>query len=107
MKKIPPLTIEKFDITYRILNELSNLESRYILFSITNKSKEIKEIAKELKIPLSSVYKKIQSLQENALISNELILSKNGHRIRLYQSRITDAKITITKFKPEITFKKI
>ncbi|MCV0431492.1 hypothetical protein [Nitrosopumilus sp.] len=106
MKKINVLETEKFDITHKILKILSDLESRHILFSIINKSKSVQEIAKELKIPLSSAYKKIQSLQENALISDELTFTKNRRRARLYQSRIIDVKISIFKFEPTITLKK-
>lgn len=58
-------------------------------------------------MPLSSAYEKIQSLEENALISSELIFAKNGRRVKLYQSKIIDVSITIFKFKPTITFKKI
>ncbi len=100
------LATEKFDITHKIFQELSDLESRHILFSIINKSKSIMEISKELNIPRSSVYKKIRSLEENALISSELIFAKNKHKTRLYQSRITDAKIMISKFEPIIIFQK-
>lgn len=106
MKKTNPIHATKFDINHKILNEFSDLESRHILFSIISKSKSVQEITKELKIPHSSTYKKIQSLEENALISSELIFANNGHRVKLYQSRIMDANIIISKFKPTITFKK-
>lgn len=106
MRKVCPTHATKFDIDHKILNEFSDLESRHILFSIISKSKSIQEITKELKMPLSSAYKKIQSLEENALISSELIFGDNGHKVKLYQSKIIDASITISKFKPTIMFKK-
>lgn len=106
MKKMSPIHATKFDINHKILHLFSDLESRHILFSIINKSKSVQEITKELKMPLSSTYKKIQSLEENALISSELIFTNNGHKVKLYQSRIIDVNIIISKFKPTITFKK-
>ena len=105
-KKLLPLLVEKYDISHKIFNELIDLEARHILFSIIKKPKRSQEISKELKIPLSSVYKKIQSLREYSLISEQLDFADNGHIVTLYQSRIKDAKIKLVDFEPLISFTK-
>lgn len=105
-KKIRPLLVEKYDISHKVFNELADLESRYILFSIIKKPKRIQEISKELQIPLSSAYKKIQSLKECSLVSEEADFIKTGHIATFYQSRIKDVKIIITKFELRISFTK-
>ncbi|WP_148680153.1 hypothetical protein [Nitrosopumilus maritimus] len=105
-KKLRPLLVEKYDISHKIFNELANLESRHILFSIIKKPKTTQEISKELKIPMSSVYKKIHSLKECSLILEKSDFAKTGHVNRLYQSLIRDVKISIKEFEPKITFSK-
>jgi len=105
-KKIHPLLVEKYDISHKIFNELIDLESRHILFSIIKKPKRAREVSKELKIPLSSVYKKIRSLKECSLVSEESDFLETGHIATFYQSKIEDVKINITKFEPSISFTK-
>ena len=103
-EKLRPLLIEKYDISHKIFNELIDLESRHILFSIIKKPKRAQEVSKELNIPLSSVYKKIQSLKECSLISEKSDFIETGHIATFYQSKIEDVKINITKFDPSISF---
>ena len=98
--------VEKYDVSNKILNEITNLESRHVLFAIMEYPKSIKAISAEQKIPLSSVYKRIQSLKECSLIYEKVDFSKNGHKARYYQSRIKDIEISITKFEPKIRFTK-
>lgn len=106
VKEIRPLLTEKYDITHKILNQLTDLESRYVLFSIIKKSKTAKEISKEQKIPLSSVYKKIQKLKVCALVSEQKEFLDNRHIATYYQSLIKEVEISISKFEPTISFNK-
>jgi hypothetical protein len=78
-QKLKPLLVEKYDIDQKIFNELVHLESRHILFSIIKEPKTILDISKEMKIPLSSAYKQIQSLKECSLITE-----KKDYRIRTH-----------------------
>ena len=64
----------------------------------------IQQISKELKIPLSSVWKKIQELKICSLILEKSSFTKQGRKIMFYQSRIKDIKISIRKFEPLILF---
>jgi len=104
VKKILPLLIEKYDITHKILNQFTDLESRHILFSIIKKAKTVKEISKEQKIPTSSVYNKIRQLKVCALISEQNEFLDNKHIAKYYQSLIKEVKISISKFEPTISF---
>ena len=107
LTKKPKITLtEKYDVSHKILNELTNLESRHILFAIMKRSKSVKAISREQKIPQSSVYKRIQSLKKCSLIHEKTGFSKSGHIERLYQSRIKNIEINITRFEPKITFTK-
>jgi predicted transcriptional regulator len=106
IKKSKILLAAKYDISNKILKELTNLESRHILFGIMKHPKSIQEISKEQKIPLSSVYARIASLKEYSLIHEKMNFSENGYITRYYQSKIKDIEISITKFEPKIRFTK-
>lgn len=96
----------KYDIANKILKELTNLESRHILFSTIKHPKSIQEISVEQKIPLSSVYKRMESLIECSLIKEETDFAENGHITKYYQSKIKDIEISIAKLEPKIKFRK-
>ena len=62
------------------------------------------DLSEELRIPLSSVYKKISDLEEIALVKVEKwVLSDNGKKFKLYKSRISKADVSIKKPEPVIT----
>jgi len=104
IKKSKILLTEKYDISHKIFHELANLESRYILLSIIKHPKSIKDISREQKIPISSVYKRMMSLKDCSLIHEKQDFDKNSRITRYYQSKIKDVKISITKFEPKISF---
>lgn len=106
IKKSKILLADKYDISQKILKELVNFESRYILFATIKHPKSSQEISHEQKIPLSSVYKRITSLKECSLIQEKIDLPENGHITKYYQSKIKDIEISITKFEPKIRFTK-
>ena len=105
-KKITPRLIGKYDITQKMLQEFSNLESRHILFSIINKPKSAQEISTKLKIPLSSVYKRIDSLTDCSLILVKTDFGENEKIMKFYQSKVNDVQIKISKFEPKISLSK-
>ncbi|MFB5626735.1 MAG: transcriptional regulator [Nitrosarchaeum sp.] len=102
MPKPTPLELRKYNIDQIILKELSDLESRTILFSMVNSSKLPSQIAYENKIPLSTVYKKICKLKSLGLIHVEKIELINRKKSRFYRSNILEAEICIRKFEPII-----
>jgi len=106
IKKSKVLLTEKYDISQKIFKELVNLESRYILFSIMKHPKSIQDIAKEQKIPTSTAYKKMASLEKCALIHVKNEIPDDGHITKYYQSKIKDVEISISKFEPTIRFSK-
>ena len=103
VKKPTPRLIRKYDITSKIFKEFGDLESRYILFSIVSTPKSAQEISDELKIPLSTVYKKIKSLMFVSLISIKRDFLENGRITNLYQSKVNDVQIKISNFEPVIS----
>ena len=100
-RKITLPQLKKYDITQKVLEALIDTESRAIIFSIVHRSKTASSLSTSLKIPLSSVYKKLSDLENLTLIEIEkTVLSENGKRFKVYKSRINKAEILIRKPDP-------
>ena len=56
--------LKKFDVTQKIVEALADVESRAIIFTMVNEAMTASDLSYALKIPLSSVYKKLSDLQE-------------------------------------------
>ncbi|WP_299290106.1 DUF742 domain-containing protein [Nitrosopumilus sp.] len=106
VKKLTPALVDKYDIAQKMLKQLANLESRTVLFSIIKKQETVSEISKKTEIPLSTVYVIISKLFDSALIVKKYNLNDDGRRTVWYQSKVKEVCINITKFEPEISFKK-
>ena len=101
--KITLPQLKKYDITQKVIMALADAESRVILFSIIRKGKTASDLSGSLKIPLSSVYKKLSDLEYLTLIEVEKYLtSDNGRRFKIYRSRINKAEIIIKKPEPVV-----
>ena len=100
-RKITLPQLKKYDITQKVLEALIDAESRAIIFSIVHRSKTASNLSTSLKIPLSSVYKKLSELENLTLIEVEKYqISDNGRRFKVYRSRINKAEIMIKKAEP-------
>jgi len=102
--KITLPQLKKYDITQKVIESLADAESRTILFSLIHKGKTASNLSESLKIPLSSVYKKISDLENLTLLKVEkTILSEKGRRFKVYRSRINKAEILIKKPEPTLS----
>ena len=89
--KITLPQLKKYDITQKVIEALADAESRAIIFSIIRRGKTATELSSTLKIPLSSVYKKLIDLENLTLIEIEKTeLSDKGKRFKIYKSRIVN-----------------
>ncbi len=101
MSKPNIIQLSEFDITQKIIESLSNICTRAVLFSIKNESKDATQIADELKISLSTVYKTLCTLEDLALIEIEkYVISSEGKKIKYYRSRIAKVEITLENSEP-------
>jgi len=102
--KITLPQLKRYDITQKVIEALADAESRAIIFSIIRKGKTASNLSTSLKIPLSSVYKKLSDLEDLTLIEVEkTILSEKGRRFKIYKSRINRAEISIKKPEPSLS----
>ena len=61
------LELDEYDINQRVIEALTTTCSHAILFSIANKQKDAVQIAGQLRISLSSVYKTLANLEKLSL----------------------------------------
>lgn len=93
--------LKKYNVTQKVIESLADSESRGILFSMIKKGMTASELSKKLKIPLSSVYKKLNDLEEITLIEVEKwMISDKGRKFKVYKSRICKADISIHRSDP-------
>ena len=103
MSKVNIIQLSEFDITQKIIESLSNVCTRAVLFSIKNKSKDANQIADELKISISTVYKTLSTLEELALVEiDRYVISHEGKKIKYYRSRIGKVEITLENSVPKL-----
>ncbi len=93
--------LSKFDITQKIIELLTNVCARAILFSVKKEANDATQIADELNISLSTVYKTLANLEELTLVQVEkFVISDEGKKIKLYKSRIAKVEISMTDKEP-------
>ncbi len=103
MSKLNIIQLSEFDITQRIIESLSNVCTRAVLFSVKNESKDATQIADELKISLSTVYKSLSTLEDLALVEvDKFVISSEGKKIKQYRSRIGKVEITLENSEPSL-----
>ena len=101
MSKKSVIQLSEFDITQKIIESLSNVCTRSVLFSIKNESKDVTQISDELKISISTVYKTLSVLEDLALAEvDHFVISPEGKKIKLYRSRIGKVEITLDGLEP-------
>jgi hypothetical protein len=89
------LQLSEYNITQKIMESLVNACHRSVLFSIVNVAKDAPQIAAELNISLSAVYKTLGKLEDLTLVEIERFNFIDGKKIKLYKSRIGHAEITL------------
>lgn len=102
-KKMFYSQLYRYDTNQKIVKVLADAQSRIILFSIVKEGKTAEDIAYDAKLPLSTVYKKLADLEELTLVHIERrMISEKGRKFKVYRSRISNARISIRGFEPEI-----
>lgn len=80
--------IEETERKDSLLEILSDKYCRLILESIMYTPKSVIEITLETKIPMSTVYRRIQNLHDNKLVATSGMITDEGKRLFMYKSKI-------------------
>lgn len=84
----PAFRIEETEKKDSLLEVISDKYCRSILESTMYKPKSVMEITAETKIPISTVYRRIQTLFDNKLLRTSGTITNDGKRLFLYKSKI-------------------
>ena len=71
-----------------LLSIVSDKYCRSILHVIVDKPKSAMEIAAETETPISTVYRRIQTLYDNKLIQASGMITDDGKKLFLYKAKI-------------------
>ena len=92
------LELDEYDINQRIIEALTTTCSHAILFSIVDKEKDAVQIAGQLQISLSSVYKTLVTLEKLSLVEIQRFhINTDNKKIKMYRSKIKKADISINQ----------
>jgi len=80
--------IEEIEKKDSLLEVVSDKYCRTILESIMYKPKSVMEITAEAKIPISTVYRRIQTLHDNNLVATSGNITEDGKKLFLYKSKV-------------------
>ena len=93
--------LDEYDITQKIIETVANVCSRSVLFSILTEAKDATQIADELKLSISNVYKTLANLEDLVLVNVDTFkISEEGKKIKMYKSRIAGVEIKIKGIEP-------
>jgi len=104
-------SMQALQSTYKIKEDVKNEDllsivadkyCRFILEAIMDMPKSVIEIASEKKIPLSTVYRRIQTLHDNKLVQTSGTITDEGKRLFLYKSKIKGIKSKYESGKLEV-----
>ena len=110
-ESMPSNNMQALQSTYKIEEDVKNEDllsvvadkyCRFILEAIMDVPKSVTEIASEKKIPLSTVYRRIQILHDNKLVQTSGMITDEGKRLFLYKSRIKGIKSKFESGKTDV-----
>ena len=97
------LELDEYDIKQRVIEALTTTCSHAVLFSIIDAEKDAVEIATDLQISLSAVYKTLSNLEKLSLVEIQRFrITSEGKKIKMYRSRIKKANISIRRNNSEV-----
>ncbi len=98
------IELSEVDVTQKIIEALSNVCTRSVLFAIRDRSKDASQVADELGLAVSTVYKSLATLEYLALAEiDKFNITVEGKKIKMYRSRIEKIEIVIQNQEPVLS----
>ena len=94
--------IEEIEKKDSLLEILSDKYCRAILKSTMSTPKSAIEVTTETKIPISTVYRRIQTLYDNKLLRTSGTITDEGKKLFLYKSKIKGIQSTFNDGQVEV-----
>jgi len=102
MQTLQTFKIEEIEKKDRLLEILSDKYCRAILKSTMSTPKSATEVTAETKIPISTVYRRIQTLYDNKLLRTSGTITDEGKKLFLYKSKIKGIQSTFNDGQVEV-----
>ncbi len=102
MQILNPLKIKESERKEFFLEVLSDKYCRLILEAIMDAPKSVTEISTEQKIPLSTVYRRIQLLHDSKMVRTSGVITDDGKRLFLYKSKIMEVNTSFRDGKIDV-----
>jgi hypothetical protein len=90
-----PYKIEEDSTKDAVLSIVSDRYCRSIIDATMDVPKSAMEVSIETKIPISTVYRRIQTLHDNKMLHTSGMISDDGKKLFLYKSKVKEIQ---TKF---------
>ena len=87
--------IEEIDKKQAILEVVSDKYCRAILKVTMEKPKSATEITSETQIPISTIYRRLQTLHDNKLVGISGSINEDGKKYFLYKSKVKAISINL------------
>ena len=87
--------IEEIDKKQAILEIVSDKYCRAILNVTMEKPKSATEITAETRIPISTIYRRLQTLHDNKLVGISGSINEDGKKYFLYKSKVKAISINL------------
>ena len=97
-----PYKIQEETTKEDLLSVISDKYCRSILQAIMDKPKSAIEITAETNIPISTVYRRIQTLHDNKLVGTSGAITDEGKKLFMYKSKIKGFQSTFNEGKMEV-----
>lgn len=94
--------IEDSERNDSLLEILSDKYCRTIIEATQDAPKSAMEITSDAKIPISTVYRRIQMLHDNKLLSTSGSITDEGKKLFLYKSKIKGIQCSYNEGKVEV-----
>lgn len=100
-----PILVDPTISESALLETLGDKYTRTILLSVIDEPKSVIDITREQKIPISSAYRKIHWLEKmHMIVARGFVITDNGKKYHLYQSRIRSVHIALGTNAVKISF---
>ena len=93
--RLPLTRVDEDRTIEEILDTIGDEHAREILAAVSAEARPAKEVAKEVDLSLPTVYRRIELLEEHALIRSRTLVAEDGNHYQVYESNFDSTVIRL------------
>jgi predicted transcriptional regulator len=78
-----------------VLDTIGDEHARHLLAAISREPRSAKELAEECDLSLPTVYRRIEMLEEHALVTDRTCVTEDGNEYNVYESNFESTVVTL------------